>query len=157
MAYPHVQYQVQMVGITPSTAPAAGSFGVNLSVTGIQAQLPIMVPHILRMVGMLQNGGNVDAPIAVALDCDITAQGTPTRLLRWTFPTLAANVAKMVYVKPTYLINMPAGSTLTFRVTAAATGTAVRGQVVLFLEPHWEAASNASGLVAATGTLTGSA
>ena len=152
MAYSHTQYTVNLVDdqpAAPSLLPTSGVPGVLLSATGNRARWSVgHVPCIIRGAAIKPSVAAFSDPVHCAFEGDISAIGTATRLFKIVIPT-AGLTDKAIFYKATYVITLPAGSTIDFNVTAAASG-GVMGRVSLFLEPHWEHPTNVTGLLHTT-------
>jgi hypothetical protein len=151
MAYTHSKYEVQMQGITPSTAPVSGHHGVDLLVTGVVATWgPGFVPHIVRGVGVIPSLGAVRSnTVPINFILDSTTPGTATECFSLDLPTTVTTANMAVYYQPTYTIEVKPGMNFSASVTTAATaGTSAR--IMLYVEPRWETPANVTTMIATT-------
>lgn len=150
MAYTHSKYEAAMAPVSVSGAPTT-VLGVNFGLTGIQARwAPGVVPHIIRKAAVMLYD-SVAAPANAAhlsFRADISAPGTATELFKIVWPTtVGANT--VMYVTPTYDVEIKPGQQVNLNVTAIHTAGAF-GQAILYVEPRWEDAGNLTGMVKTT-------
>ena len=161
MAYTHSKYEVDMTPFIPATGagPTANALGVNISVTGPNAEwAPGIVPHLIRGMTVMPLTGPVrsDPVHAKFRKAEVagSAQATDwTNIGQVVLSTTVTTLGGGFYFIPTAHIEIKPGQSVQLHVTAAATAGAY-AKAVLYVEPRWEEPGNITGLNLTTGSVT---
>ena len=147
MAYDHVKFEVDMSPLVVSGAPTTQT-GIVLNVTGVVARwAPGLQPYIILGAAVKPTLTTAEAnPVHISLRADISAQGTPTEILKIVLPTTLIG-HKVVYKMATYLIEVKPGMQVYANVTAAG---AQQGHIKLYVQPRWERPGNLTGMLQTT-------
>jgi|TARA_Y100000296_G_scaffold87482_1_gene135340 hypothetical protein len=159
MAYTHSKYEIEMNALTPSTAPAAGGYGVALDVTGNIAEwAPGIVPHLIRGMAVVHtNSATRDTAISAKFMKSAVAGSAAatdfTSIGKVVLTTTVTALGFAFYFVPTAHIEIVPGQSVQLHVTAAATAGG-DGKAILYVEPRWDVPGNLTSMVATTGTVT---
>lgn len=155
MSYTNNIREIEMVPFIPATGggPTANQNGLDLSQaadTVIGEWVPAVVPHQVHAIGIAPRTGHVRSdPVRIGFNCDISAQGTATRVGTIVLPTTVTAAGEVVYWKPTYTVLVNPGRAFQALVTTAATAGSY-AKIGLLVSPCWEEPGNVTSMTQTT-------